>query len=232
MADPQAQAQVTAPPQTVTATSSAQSPTKAEPSAQTETKPAPVKESATTPSPAPAVEAQAPKADAKLQEQVAEPKYELKLPEGSPLDPERDIAAAVEFAKAHKLSPEIAQKHLERVSAEREAFIAQQQEQVTKTVDAWLEDCKKHPTFGGEKFPESSENSKRFLQKHASPQFIELLNKTGMGNHPLFFEFVAGLGAGAKPDQIVTGNETRTAPEKSMADVMFPMDELIPKEIA
>lgn len=225
---------------TVTATSSAQAePPKAEivsekPDANpavdplatlpTPSKPPEVKKEEVKTEPA-KVEAEKPKEDPKPEAKPeAEVVYDLKLPEGSMLDPDVDIKAVVEFAKANKMTPEVAGKVLEHREQAVKAYHEHQQGLVTKAVEGWKGELPGDPEIGGDKLPGILEDNKRLLNDLADKELIDAVNQLGFGNNKFFNRFLHRISKGRKDDSIVTGKVV--AAQKSAEDIMFPMSEL------
>lgn len=224
------------PVQTVTATSSAQA---TQPNADAEAKAPVVAADPKAAAPAPAPDAQTAaekvaataakpegdKPEAQPEKPQAEPEYNLTLAEGSLLDPEADIKAVVEFAKANKMAPEVAGKILEQREQAVKAYHEHQKAAVNAAVDAWKAELPGDPEIGGEKLPGALEDSKRLLEQFADKELVEAVNTMGFGNNKYFVRFLARLGKARRDDSLVTSGTAPKA-EKSLAERMFPMNEL------
>ena len=164
-----------------------------------------------TPAADPAKAGDAP-AGAEAKPDAGEVKYELKLPDGSPLDAaalERTAATARELG----LSQDAAQKALElvntevtsRITAERDALLAAYSpggDEWQKQVDGWKAETLADPALG--KTPEertaSIESGKGLLRKYgevhpADKEAMDnFLNTSGLGDHPAAAKFFAWLG--------------------------------------
>lgn len=148
-------------------------------------------------------------------------KDDLKLPEGSLLDP-KAVDELAAFAKAEKLSKETAQKVLERESALRSSFVEVQQAELVKTQKSWVSDAQKDKEYGGDRFGENAELAKRVFQRYGTEEFGHALEKSGLGNHPELLRFVIRIGKSMAEDQLVMpaadgGGSSR----KSAADVLY-----------
>jgi len=155
----------------------------------------------------------------------AEVKYELSLAEDSLLDPEADIPAVVEFAKANKMAPEVAGKVLGLTESAVKSFHEAQKSSYAAAVENWKKELPGDPEIGGEKLPGALEDSKRLVEKFADKELKESFEKFGFLNNRFFIRFLARLGAQRRDDTIVTG-KTAGGQEKTAVDIMFPMEEL------
>ena len=148
-----------------------------------------------------------------------EPKFDLKLPEGSHLD-----AGAVEKhtarAKELKLTPEQAQADLNRESELLKTYVEGQQAQLAKTVDTWVEEAKKDPEIGGEGFAKSAETAMRVVNRFGTEEFKKALNETGLGNHPELIRVLTRIGRAMTEDQLVLPTGQPKGP-KSAEDVLY-----------
>lgn len=142
-------------------------------------------------------------------------KYEFQMPEGV----EVDSVAADEFsaiAKELKLSQADAQK-----VADVGAKMAQRQrEQHMQTVQKWVEDVKADKDIGGDKLNENLAVARKAMDTHGTPELKDILNATGLGNHPAFVKFFYNVGKTTSSDTIVRGGNT--APTADPAKKLFP----------
>jgi hypothetical protein len=167
-----------------------------------------------------AVVATPPSSDAKKEEAVKAPDAakadEKKVAAADPA-PKVEEAYELSFAKESKIKPEeqsvlkayAKENKLSKSEAQGVAtFVERQRDQIRAQVDgAWLDECKNHPTYGKEKFPESCENIKRFLERRA-PKLMPLLNDSGFANKVEVFEFLADLAGKGMDDKLVQGKQT------------------------
>lgn len=141
--------------------------------------------------------------------------YELNMPEGVELD----TAAADEFkaiAKELKLSAEAAQK-----VADVGAKMAQRQaESHTKLVESWTELTKADKEVGGDKLHENLAVAKKALETFGTPELRDVLNATGLGNHPEVIRAFYKAGKAISEDRFVPGSPK--AAETDMAKRLFP----------
>lgn len=148
-------------------------------------------------------------------------KYDLKLPEGSPLDPSRmeEIAA---LAKERGLSNEAAQELLNGEHAALDKYVSKQTEALVQKDQAWVAQLQADPDFGRDKFAENVEHAKRFLQKFGDPELMEQLEKSRLGNFPPLVKALSRAGRAMAPDQIVnassSGGEKKSLEARLYAD--------------
>jgi hypothetical protein len=128
------------------------------------------------------------KAETPVVQQTDQPKpapaevvYDLKTPEGLPEIDRKVLDVYRDTVKELKLSNEHAQKVLDKVmpAIARQAEALQQQQSA-----AWAESAKADKEFGGTALGESLKTAQAALAKFGSKELVEMLDKTGFGNHP------------------------------------------------
>lgn len=182
-------------------------------------------ESATPVTPAPE-ETPATKAAGSEPKTVVPDVYELTLPKDSLLNPAR-LTEVSEFAKANKLTNEVAQAVLERESANIAAYVdaskKQAEEAFVKMQSDWTNELKNDKEYGGDNFAKNAELSKRVVDRFGDDQFKKDLQESGFGNHPGFNRLMAKIGKGMSEDNFVPGGAPPASKErKSTADVFYP----------
>ncbi len=144
--------------------------------------------------------------------------YEFKAPDGQSFN-EQVLAAYTTAAKELDLTQDAAQKILDSVAP---VMAAQQAEAVTALKAGWAEASKNDAEFGGEKFDENLAVAKKGLESFATPEFVEFLNTSGLGDHPEVLRTFLRIGKAIGEDnKIVTGGPTKDAP-KTLAQRMYP----------
>jgi hypothetical protein len=139
-------------------------------------------------------------ADEAQSAQVAPEAYELKAPEGQELDTEALAAAEPVFRdlnltneQAQKLTDaytQILPKVVERMQAQQSTMIADQRK-------AWADEAKADPEIGGKNWDASIASSAKALDRLGAPAgspFRQLLNDSGLGNHPEMIRMFAKIG--------------------------------------
>jgi hypothetical protein len=141
--------------------------------------------------------------------------YEFTMPEGVQLDQ----TAADEFtaiAKELKLDQATAQK-----VADVGAKMAQRQvEAHVKLVETWTEAVKTDKEIGGDKLAENLGVARKALEAFGTPELKDVLNSTGLGNHPAVIKVFYKFGKAISEDRFVTGGAK--GPETDIAKRMFP----------
>lgn len=155
---------------------------------------------------APATE-QAPQAEAKATAEakpVVPEKYEFKAPEGREFDSET-ITAYSEVARELGLSQEAAQKLLDRMGPQ----MAQRQEaQIQAVRNEWTKAATSDKEFGGQGLAENLSVAKKALDAFGTPELRDLLNTSGLGNHPEVIRLFFRAGKAISEDRFVGGSAT------------------------
>lgn len=151
---------------------------------------------------------------AETKTEEVEVKYDFKMPEGVEPD-EKSLAEFTKFAKELKLSPESAQKLVDL----RSAAVVAAKEQHTATVKGWADEVKADKELGGDKLQETLAVAKKAIDL-GPPELKELLETSGMGNHPAVVKWAHAVGKALSEDAIRSGN-TAPAQERSTASVLY-----------
>lgn len=146
-------------------------------------------------------------------------KYEFKFAEGQVVDPE--VLGEFEgIAKEANLTNEQAQKFAELGSKLSGKIAMQQAQKQAEQVEQWRAESLADKEFGGDKLDANLAVAKTALDTFASPQLVELLNASGLGNHPEVIRAFFKVGKAISPDSgLVRGNAP--APQKSAKDVLY-----------
>ena len=138
--------------------------------------------------------------DTKAAEPQVPETYELQMPEGVELDK----ATADEFttiAKELKLDQAAAQK-LADIAAKQ----AQRQvEAHTALVESWVEQVKTDKDIGGDKLDENLSIARKALDTFGTPELRDVLNASGLGNHPEVIKAFLKAGKAISEDRFVAG---------------------------
>lgn len=192
----------------------------------TETTPAPgapaAPASETTP-PAAAVTASTPAAEpttpAAETKPTAKGDWEPKLPEGVELDGEQ-LKGYRALAKEIGLKPEHAQKlldfHLGNLSAQTKA---QEEERA-----GWRKALEADKEIGGANLEKNQALAAKAMQKFATPEFKEFLEKSGMGDHPEMARMFIKLGQALGEDSVAGAATSGAGPntEEATLRAMYP----------
>ena len=121
------------------------------------------------------------------------------LPEGVTLN-EGLLEQAAPLFKELGLNQEQAQKLVDFQASQVEAGQQGQMDAFNQLKNDWVDQAKKDPEIGGEKFDENIGIAKEALTKFGSEGLTKLLNDFGMGNHPEMIRFMAKVGRLTKED--------------------------------
>lgn len=125
--------------------------------------------------------------------------YEFTPPEGTNLDP-GVIDAFSEIAKELDLSQAAAEKVLNKMApvlAERSVA------QIQAAQQQWIEASTKDKEFGGDKLQENLSVAKKAMDAFATPELRQLLNESGLGNHPEVIRMMYRAGKAISEDGYV-----------------------------
>lgn len=159
------------------------------------------------------------KDDGKDQPQGAPEAYtDFTLPDGM----EMDAAVLGEFtglAKELNISQESAQKLIDLQSKIATQQAEQYQAAVTKQGEQWKEAVKNDPELGGENYEKSVASAVKVIQSFGDDGLKDLLNSSGLGNHPALFKFCHRVSQAISEDKFVLpGNQAPAPKEMSIID--------------
>jgi len=146
------------------------------------------------------------------------------MPEGVQADPEL-MTSFAGVAKELGLSQEQAQKLVDLQAksavggekARAEALEAA----LTKQSEAWVNEIKSDPEFGGDKFEATLATASKAMQTFGSPELRGLLNESGLGNHPELIKLFHRIGAGISEDSLVMPGNNAGAGKRSREEIMY-----------
>lgn len=148
---------------------------------------------------------------------TAEPDYQFEMPEGIELD-KSGVDEFTTIAKELKLPADAAKKlvdlEVKRVQAQQQAHSA--------LVESWAEQVKADKDLGGEKLQENLAVARKAIDAFGSPELKELLNSTGLGNHPEVVKLAFKIGKAISEDGFVRGQPKSAATESDLAKSLFP----------
>ena len=147
--------------------------------------------------------------------------YEWAAPEGVTLD-ESVMGSLSEVAKELNLSQDAAQKLVDKMAP---AMAQRQVAQVQAMQAEWRESSSGDAEFGGAKLAENMAVAKKALDAFATPEFRQLLEQTGMGNHPEVIRTFYRAGKAISEDGLVSGSAPK-APRDARS--LFPASNMNP----
>lgn len=143
-------------------------------------------------------------------------KYDLKLPDQSPVNPVRLEKIAAE-AKAQGLSQEQAQELVTREHNTVSDLVQAHHARVKEWSDASAADKE----IGGPDINRNISLADRLVDTYGSPELKEQLKITGFGSHPEMLRLLVRIAKAGGEDRLVRGGGTPPAPKKSAADLLF-----------
>lgn len=162
-------------------------------------------------------EAETSEAETEKVEGAPEEYADFTMPEGIELDTElTDQFKAT--AKELNLTQDQAQKVIELGAAMRQ----RDAEAIVALREDWITQTKSDPEIGGDKLDATLATAKRAVSAYGSQQFIDLLNQSGLGNHPEVVRFMANVGKTvAEDNKVVTNGNPNPTGHQSLAGRLF-----------
>jgi hypothetical protein len=155
------------------------------------------------------------------QTQTQNQAYELKVPEGANLDASY-LEHTKALAKELGLSQEAAQKLVERDAGLMSSASERNMAQVREKTEQWAKDAEADKEIGGGNFQSSVTDAKTALDKFGTPEFKNLLNQSGVGNHPELIRLLSRVGKAMREDKMVTTSSQPARAQKSFAEAFYP----------
>ena len=150
------------------------------------------------------------------QEANAPEEYEVfEIPEDFSFNDET-LSDYHEFAKENNLTQDQAQRGVDMVAKMKQAEMAQWVEQQR----SWVEEAKSDADYGGDKFDENISVAVKARDSFGTPAFNEMLDQSGLGNHPEMIRFLYTVGKAISEDKVVVGGANAT--QKTRESVLYP----------
>lgn len=149
----------------------------------------------------------------------AEPEVDVEfdVPEGVAFD-EQGATEFKAMVKELKLQPDAAKKLADLAASRARA----QHEAHAALIESWTESVKTDKEIGGEKLAENLAVAKRAVDTFGSQALKDLLNQTGLGNHPEVVKAFIKAGKAISEDGFVRGAPRAPATESDLAKSLFP----------
>ena len=146
----------------------------------------------------------------------------ITLPENLEISEEDWNAVSEVFKGAGTtLTKDVAQKLVDLEASRLERFSSEQAKAHEERVKSWAEDTKKDKEIGGAKFDENLAAAEQAVKALATPELKELLDNTGLGNHPEMVRLFVKLSPLVREDQGLSTGGTRGGESKSRADLLY-----------
>lgn len=151
-------------------------------------------------------------------------KYDFKAPEGASAFDDTVLTAFGESARELNLTQEGAQALLTKVGpviqAQQMAKLTEFYADIGGLPDTWAEQLKADKEVGGANLAANMAIGVK-ARDLGGPEFVKLLDKTGLGNHPALVKTFIKIGKSLSEDKFISGGAASEAP-KSRASVMYP----------
>ena len=92
---------------------------------------------------------------------------------------------------------------------------------VTKQAQDWAASIKNDPEIGGANYDKNVESAIKVIQSFGDPALTELLNTSGLGNHPALFKFCHRISSAISEDKFVLPGSQSSTGRKSDAEVFY-----------
>jgi len=145
---------------------------------------------------------------------------DFEVPEGFNINPEA-LESFQEFAKEWDLSQEHAQELVDFHAKEVKSMMEDQQKAWTETRETWVKDARNDEEFGGQAFNENMKHVATAVNEFGSPELRQVLNQTGLGDHPELVRFFYRVGKLAGEGNFHTG-QGGSSGETDPAKTLYP----------
>ena len=141
------------------------------------------------------------------------------MPEGMEAD-EALIEGISPVLKELDLSQEKAQKLIDAYNTKIQADIKADQTASADMITGWKDELMNDAEFGGAKFQENAAIANKAIKEFGSPALVEMLQATGISNHPAMVKFAHKIGSLISEDGFHSGPADKGA-KKSAAEVLY-----------
>lgn len=142
------------------------------------------------------------------------------LPEGVDMDA-GTLDAFKGLAKELNIPQEAAQKLIDLQTALATKQADAYQQAVVAQSQKWAAEVKNDPELGGENYDKSVASAIKVIQSFGDPALTELLNDSGLGNHPALFKFCHRISAAISEDKFVMPGSQSSTGRKSNEDIFY-----------
>jgi len=120
------------------------------------------------------------------------------------------------WAKENNLTQDQAQAGVNMVTKMQEQQVSQWVEQQK----AWVDQAKSDTEIGGEKFDENISTAVKARDSFGNSEFSEMLDTSGLGNHPEMIRFLNRVGRAISEDKVIVSGAN--AGQRSQESVLYP----------
>jgi|DEB0MinimDraft_10_1074344.scaffolds.fasta_scaffold54939_2 hypothetical protein len=137
--------------------------------------------------------------------------YEFSMPEGVTID-DATLGDLKTLSKDLGLSQEQAQKIADLGVQQSQRWAEQQVEYAKQVREEWAEQVKVDKEIGGMSMDETLSTARQALKAYGTPELVNLLNETGLGNHPEMIRAFSRIGKTIGDDSVVPGGRNSNEP--------------------
>lgn len=142
------------------------------------------------------------------------------LPEGMEMDVEV-LGAFKNLAKELNIPQAKAQQLIDFQTQLATKQAEEYQAAVAKQSQEWAASIKNDPEIGGENYEKSVASAVKVIEAFGDPSLKELLNTSGLGNHPSLFKFCHRISAAISEDKFVLPGSQSNTGRKSNEEVFY-----------
>ena len=142
------------------------------------------------------------------------------LPEGMEMDVEV-LGAFKNLAKELNIPQAKAQQLIDFQTQLATKQAEEYQAAVAKQSQEWAASIKNDPEIGGENYEKNVESAIKVIQSFGDPALTELLNQSGLGNHPALFKFCHRISSAISEDKFVLPGSQSNTGRKSNEEVFY-----------
>ena len=161
-------------------------------------------------------ETKAPEAKVEPKKLNAPEKYEFKAEKGREFD-DQVLKVYGDVARELDLSQEAAQKVLDKVAP---VLHQRSVERIQAIRAEWTRQSETDKEIGGDAFPANLKVANEALARFGTPGLVQLLNESGLSNHPEMIRAWAKVGRGTGEDGFVPGG--KQSAQKDLAHRLSP----------
>ncbi len=127
---------------------------------------------------------------------------------------------ATELLKKHNASQEALDDLVPVISKVAEKMKEQSEKMWREQVSKWAEESANDKDFGGDKYDENIKTVIRpVIDKWGSPELVDILDQTGMAEHPAIMRFLFRIGQDVSKDgKLIFSDKDSPGHERSMAE--------------
>lgn len=144
----------------------------------------------------------------------------IEMPEGFESLDENLMAEFTPLAKELNLTQEQGQKFISMHAQTLKSMQDAQQKAHGEQLEQWAKDAKADKEFGGDKFDENLNVARKAIAKFGSPELKEMLDQSGLGNHPEVIRVFHKIGKAISEDNPVSAKPD-TGQKKSIEERLY-----------